>query len=131
VNASTLYDGAFELGDFLNVSMLVYEDGEGLQITATPELANAGARLSRPLEFSPKGLRETATNRPLVTFPTAKSTIDGRQMCTAHHHEPLPHLHFKQSRHSDKGSDPVIVKDEDVSDEEMPKVGTDPEVTAF
>jgi hypothetical protein len=87
-NASTLYDGgafdgAFDISDFLDVSNLAYEDGdEALRITATPELANssqgptpnsilespAGAGLSRPLESSPKGLRETATDRPLATF---------------------------------------------------------------
>ena len=88
-NASTLYDGgAFELSDFLDVSTLAYEDGdEGLRITATPELANssqgptpnsilespAGAGLSRPLESSPKGLRETATDRPLATFASGGS----------------------------------------------------------
>ena len=83
-NASTLYGGgAFDISDYLDVSKLAYEDGdEGLRITATPELANssqgptpnsilespAGAGLSRPLESSPKGLRDTATDRPLATF---------------------------------------------------------------
>lgn len=59
---------SFELSNFMDMS-IAYEDGDqGLQITATPELANssqgptpnsilkspAGAGLSRPLEFSPK-----------------------------------------------------------------------------
>ena len=73
---------SFELSDFMDVS-IAYEDGdEGLRITATPELANssqgptpnsilespAGAGLSRPLESSPKGMRDTAIDRPFATF---------------------------------------------------------------
>jgi len=73
---------SFDLSDFLDVSIAYEDSDEGLRITATPELANssqgptpnsilespAGAGLSRPLESSPKGMRETAIDRPFATF---------------------------------------------------------------
>lgn len=92
-SVSTIHESAFDITDFFDASLLTFDDvDDAFRITVTPEMvpalsgsqgptpnsileSPAGSGLSRPLDASPKGLRETATDHALTTF-TASSNND-------------------------------------------------------